>query len=1341
VTAATFVPGGHHEPLSFAQQRLWFLDQLQPGSFAYNITMGLRAKGKLEVAALERSLGDIVRRHEPLRTVFATVDGQPVQAITPFREFRLRIVDLAHLPTDGREDEARRLMVEEGRLAFDLRSGPLFRARLFRLAPDEHVLQLTMHHIVADGWSFGVLVKDLAVLYHAHVTGGGGELAPLPLRYAEMVRRQRRRLVGAALEAHATYWRTRLSPPPPVLELPADYPRPAIQTFNGAVEPFHVPPIVVDKLRRLSREHGLTLFMTLLAAFDVILHRYTGLTDVAVGTPIANRTEIEAEAMIGLFANTLVLRADLGGDPTFRELLRRVRDVALGAYAHQDFPFEQVVEMVKPPRDMSHSPLFQAMFILQNTPLETTELAGVRLSYVEIRTGSAKTDLTLEIWEGPGGLGGHLEYNTDLFEADTVRRLGGHLERLLAGIVDNPGQRISRLPLLGAAERRRITVEWNATEAKALGETVPRLFDAQVARAPDAVAASFEGRSLSYRELSVNANRLAHHLRRHGVGPNVLVGVFVDRSLEMLIAVLAVMKAGGAYVPLDPAYPADRLEFMLQDARISVLVTQEALLDRFRIPAEMRVLCLDRDVASIDREPEKGPDGGAGANDLAYVIYTSGSTGRPKGVQIAHRSLANLLAAFRATPGITGRDVLVSVTTLSFDIAGLELFLPLVAGAHLVIASREVAADPVKLTGLMVEAKLTIMQATPATWQMLLEAGWGNAAGLTILCGGAALSADLARRLLGTGASLWNVYGPTETTIWSTMHRVTAPDGSVRIGRPIANTQVYVLDANGEPVPIGVPGELYIGGLGVAEGYLDRPDLTAEKFVADRFSGHPAARLYRTGDIARYRPDGTLEFLGRADHQVKVRGFRIELGEIESVLAQHHAVAEAVVVAREDTPGDRYLAAYIRLAGARLPNASDYRAFLKERLPEYMVPITFTTLEAFPLTPNGKVDRRALPAPEKEGESVPAFDEPRDELERQLVRIWQEVLSVSRVGTRDNFFDLGGHSLLAVQMFARIEEYLWVTLPLATLFQAPTIEGLAAVIRAGTKPVSGRSLVAIQPTGSRPPVFAVPGVGGNVLGYHDLARLLGPDQPFYGLQSRGLDGAEQPLTRVEDIAAGFIREIRVVQPDGPYYLVGACMGGVVAYEMAQQLRRAGQEIGLLALLETWPPVAASIPWFRPTARALAVLQLGTDRLRLYLQRLARLRGRERLRYLLGRMKMFTEIVAQRDLFRGHRSEFYQRVVTQANLRALQQYEARAYPGAAVLFRAEGRHVAPDDDRRLAWRQLSAGGLEIYTVPGDDSGLMLVEPHVQAVAEQLNACFERALRTLAVSGALLIPIPA
>jgi aspartate racemase len=1312
-------------PLSFVQQRLWFLDQLDPETSTYTIAVRQRLRGAIDEAALTRALTELVRRHESLRTTFVTRNGEPRQQVMPAGPVAPKTIDLEHVAAADREAAVEAHVQTEVQRPFDLARGPLFRPILLRLAPEEHELIISIHHIVADGWSLGLITREIEVLYQAYVTGGSSPLPEVPLQYADFAIWQRQWLADDVLEAQSAYWRAQLAALPAPLELPTDLPRPRQSSSAGAALDFELPTALAESLRELSRSAGATLFMTLLAGFKALLARYTGEEDVVIGTPVASRNHLELESIVGFFANTLVLRTDLSGDPTFRQLLGRVREMSLGAYAHQDMPFEKLVEELRPDRRLGRNPLFQISFASQNSG------TGPGFNFVTV---ASPFDLTLFVRGGSAGpVSATIEYRRDLFRPETIVQMARHYWTLLEGAAADPERRLSRLPLLTEDEARRMLVEWNATTTDhPVDRSIPQLVEAQANATPSAVAVVFHGVSVTYGELNRRVNRLANYLRRHGVGPDVLVGIYHERSVEMLVAVLAVMKAGGAYVPLDPAYPAERIEFMIQDASIPLVISRNALLGRISVHEDVRMLCVDCEAIAIEAESDTQP--APVAADLAYVIYTSGSTGRPKGVQIEHRSLANVVAAFRATLAVSPRDVVVSVTTLSFDIAALELFLPLVTGARLVIAKQEVTADPIALRALIADSRATIVQATPTTWRMLVEAGPWRAAGLRILCGGEGLSAELAKRLLATGASVWNVYGPTETTIWSTLHVVAEGERSVPIGRPIANTETYVLGRHGEPLPIGLAGELHIGGVGVARGYLNRPELTAERFVPDPFSGRPGARLYRTGDLARYRADGALEFVGRVDYQVKVRGFRVELGEIEGLLASHPAVAEAVVVVREDHLGARSLSAYVRPTGSSSPLAADLRAFLKERLPDHMVPSTFTMIDAFPLTPNGKVDRGGLPAADDRrapGTSVA----PRDEVEQRLVRIWEEILSVEGIGTRDSFFDLGGHSMLAVRLFARLEECLQVRLPLATLFEAPTIEALASLIRDRTGSTPSRSLVPIQRAGSRTPVFAVPGVGGNVLCYHDLASLMSPDQPFYGLQSRGLDGMDKPLTHVEDIAAAFLSEIRQVQPRGPYTLIGTCMGGVVVYEMAQQLHKVGETVGLLVLLETWQPRGPSGQILRRNGTGRAVGDLIASRLRLYLKEARSRSGRERLKYLLERIKMVGEVAARRDLFRGDRREFDQQIVTNANLRAFHRYKARAYSGRAVLFLAEARAVPSEDDPRLAWRRLLAGGAEIYTVPGHDSGSMLDEPHVRALAEQLKACIESAPRSAtAVEGA-------
>ncbi len=894
-------------PLSFAQQRLWFLDRLEGGGAVYNIPMAYRLAGALDVAALERSLDEIVRRHEVLRTTFAQHDGVPVQVIAPAMKLRCEVVE-APAGMDRRE-ALQRWADQEARRPFDLATGPLIRAGLFRVAHDEHVLVLTMHHIVSDGWSVEVLWRELHALYDALRQQLPSPLPELPIQYADYAVWQREQLTDAALQGQRAYWKERLAHLA-TLELPTDRPRPKVQTYVGAWQPIALPHALTAALERVGRGQRATLFMTLIGAFQVLLGRYSGQDDVAVGIPVANRGRSELEGLIGFFVNTLVLRTDLSGDPAFVDLLARVREATLGAMAHQDLPFEKLVEEVNAARDLSRNPLFQVLFSMQGLSPPAVPLGDLAASSMPIDLGISKFDLSVYLGESGGELHGFIEYNTDLFDAQTIERLVGHYRRLLEAIVANPSARVSELALLTTDERRQVLVDWNATARDyPRDRTVVQLFEEQAGRRAGETALQYEGGSLTYGELNARADGLAARLRGLGVRPGVLVGLCVERTAALLVGLLGTLKAGGAYVPLDPAFPAQRLAFMLQDCGASVLLTQASLEGLLPVGG-VQVVYLDR------MEPGEVGGGGAlppvaGPDDLAYVLYTSGSTGKPKGVEVEHRALTNFLWSMRSEPGCGEGDALLAVTTLSFDIAGLELYLPLITGARVVLASREVAADGRRLAGYLEGSAATLMQATPATWRMLIDAGWQGSPKLTALVGGEALPAELVGPLLERTGALWNLYGPTETTIWSSVQRVMSAGEQITVGRPIANTTFYIVDRALQPVPIGVSGELLIGGEGLARGYRGRPELTAEKFIGDAFSGEAGARLYRTGDLARYRADGQVVHLGRLDQQVKVRGFRIELGEIEAALAGCPGVGQAVVAAREDTPGGAALAAYV----------------------------------------------------------------------------------------------------------------------------------------------------------------------------------------------------------------------------------------------------------------------------------------------------------------------------------------------------------------------------------------------------------------------------------------------
>ena len=1052
--------------MSFAQQRLWFIDKLERGSAFYNLPLAVTLSGHLDVSALERTLTEVVRRHEVLRTRFVEVNGEPVQVIEESAPLHLPVTDLGEFIEAEREAEVWRLAQAEASTAFDLSRGPLLRVQLLRLGETEHVVLLTLHHIITDGWSTGVLIKEVATLYAAYRVGETSPLPELELQYGDYAAWQRGWLQGEVLEAQLRYWQRQLGGELPVLELPSDRPRPAVQSYRGASSAVSLSSNLTEALQELSRREGVTLFMTLLAAFQVLLYRYSGQRDVLVGTPIAGRGLGKSEEAIGYFANTLVLRTAVTGEQSFRELLRQVREVALEAYAHQETPFEKVVEAVQPKRELSHHPLFQVLFALHNLPAQEIALSDLTLSWMEAEHRTSRFDLALELRVRGEGIGGKLEYSTDLFEAETVERLLEHYENLLASVVAAPEQQLSELGLLSAGEREQILVEWNATEAEYdSSRCLHELVEEQAARRPEAVAVCCEEEQVTYDELNRRANQLAHYLRQQGVGQEILVGILLERSVEMVVAVLGVLKAGGAYVPLDPVYPSERLRFMLEDAAVPVLLTQRHLVAN--VPeSKAKVIVLDEEL--IAEQSATNPVPLTTPDNLAYIIYTSGSTGQPKGVQIEHRALINFLTAMGERPGLSASDVFLSVTSLSFDIAGLELFLPLLTGARVVVASREEVVDGGLLIARLESSGATVMQATPATWQLLLEAGWQGDASLRVLCGGEAMEARLAQELAARSRELWNLYGPTETTIWSSVSKV---DGRspVTIGVPIANTQLYVLDEHWQAVPIGVAGELYIAGDGLARGYLQRPELTAEKFVANPYSGRAGARMYRTGDLVRYRRTGELEYLGRLDQQVKLRGYRIELGEIESALLSHSGISKCVVIAREESKGQKRLVGYVVLDEAGELDQQwqrELREHLRKRLPEYMIPAAFVQLEALPLTANGKLDRRALPAPEAtENRRETELPITATAVEEVLLGLWQEVLRVKVVGRGDNFFEFGGHSLLATQLLSRAREAFGVEVTLRKLFEEPTVAGLAAHIEQLLK--DGTGITA-------PPVTRVP---------------------------------------------------------------------------------------------------------------------------------------------------------------------------------------------------------------------------------------------------------------------------
>jgi amino acid adenylation domain-containing protein len=1056
-TALAPSPGSRDRelPLSFAQQRLWFLDRLRPGTSVYNVPMAYRLRGNLRPAALVAALGEIVRRHEALRTRFAERENGPVQIVEPAASLSLPQVDLASLSEPAGRREQDRLLAVEALRPFDLERGPLLRPLLLRPAAGEWVLILSMHHIVSDGWSMGVLLRELGTLYGAALAGDPSPLPELPMQYADYAIWQRDWLRGEVLENQLGYWRERLAGHPPLLELPTDRPRPAVQTSRGGVVPLAMEPRLGDALRALSQQSGTPLFMTMLAGFLALLHRYTGGTDLLVGTPTAGRNRVELEALIGFFVNTLVLRTDLSGDPSFTKLLERVRETAVAAYTHSDLPFEQLVEELAPERSLDHSPLFQVVFVLQAEQGGPPRLPELESHELTLSTGTAKFDLTLGLAEtAGGGIAGELEYNRDLFDVATSRRILDHLRILLAGVAADPSARLSELPLLSPAERRSLLVEWNATRADFPGErSIHGLFAQRARQTPEALAVTAAGGRITYGELDARANRLAARLRAAGVGPETLVALCAERSIEWVVAMLAILKAGGAYVPLDPSYPGERLAFLLADTGAPVLLAQERLAAMLPTAAA-RVILLDRpdDAAAPAVAPASGRDE-IGGDHLAYVIYTSGSTGRPKGVAVPHRAVLRLVLGTDFLQLVPG-DRVAQAANASFDAATFELWGPLLNGGSLAILPQEVVLSPAALAADLRDRGIRKMFLTTALFNQMAREAPGAFAPLDeVLFGGEAVDPAAVRAVLRDGAPrrLLHVYGPTENATFSTWFAVEGlaeTATTVPIGKPIANTRAYVLDLHLRPVPVGVHGSLYLGGDGLARGYLNRPELTAERFVPAPFGMEaglePGERLYATGDLARLLADGNIEFLGRADQQVKIRGFRIEPGEIEAVLAGYPGVLEAVVLALADGAGGRRLVAYAAIAG-EAPVVGEVRGYLRSKLPDYMVPGVFVWLEALPLTPNGKVDRRALPAPERPVETMAG---PRTPLEQSLADIFCQVFGLPAVGVHDDFFALGGHSLLATQVVSRVRRRLGIDLEIRALFEESTIERLARHIEA-----------------------------------------------------------------------------------------------------------------------------------------------------------------------------------------------------------------------------------------------------------------------------------------------------
>jgi amino acid adenylation domain-containing protein len=1318
-------------PSSYAQRRLYFLALLDPDSPAYNIPITLRLKGRVDPDALERAVNRIVQRHEALRTIFALRDGELMQVIAPTLHVPLSRIDLRLLGPDEREAGWRRVAAEEGARLFDLASGPLLRVAFVILGPLDSVLQITVHHIVFDGWSTGVFVRELAEFYSADLERREPALPELPIQYADFASFQKERALDADHEVELQHWKEALAGAKTSLELPTDRPRPPTQTARGGLE---VAPLSAPRwsaVAEFSRKVSATPFMTMLAAFGAVLHRWSGQDDLLVGCPAVGRDRPELEGLIGFFVNTFVVRIDASGDPTFRELVGRVRAACRTAYAHQDSPFDRLVETINPERTRDRHPIFQVMFAL-DPPDSRLTFAGIELERVVVHNGTSKCDLMLEGAAGTEGAILYLEYSRDLFDAPGMAALLQRFRRVLNAAVSDPDKRLSELPMIGAEERTQLLL--HATGQAAVyprDESVAILFEAQVRQTPDAIAATCDGQQLSYADLNRRANQLARYLTSRGVGPGVLVGVALDRSLDLLVALVGIAKSGGAYVPLDLAYPRDRVVFMLSDSGTSLVVTGRQFVAAIPAPS---TVCLDDESLGLSLLPDDDLPAQAHGGDLIYVMYTSGSTGQPKGVAVAHRGVGRLV---RGTTYVRWSDVraLLHMAPASFDASTFEIWGALLNGARSVLISDRLVSLEV-LEGTLRSEGVDCLWLTAALFNTVIDVRPGMLAGVRqLIVGGEALSVGHVRRALALlpDTQLVNGYGPTETTTFACTYQIPrvldADIRSIPIGQPIANTQAYVLDRYGSLVPTGVAGELYLGGDGLAREYLRAPALTAERFVADTISGLPNGRLYRTGDLARWRADGNLEFLGRIDRQVKLRGFRVEPGEIEQALRDSGCVRDAVVEIRTDVEVP-HLTAYAVPAAGSSPVAADLREQLKRRLPEYMVPSEFFLVPALPLTANGKIDRHALPAVAARPVAEPANEMFQSDVEEALAKIWREVLGVASVRATDNFFDLGGHSLLAIALFGRIKDQFGRSLPLGMLFERPTVRELAALLPRTPARGVDSTLHLLAATGDKPPLLLMHGVDGTLWNSMRIAKYLGSARPVYGLQTHITDD-DAKLT-VEAMAAHCVRQIREKVPAGPYHLGGFCAAAKTAVEVAQQLRAQGAEVGQVVIFDyaldaelERTSLGAIFDFFKnlPFWILYDMVAVGPRRM------VGRVKSKVRLgslalkrRFGQGSAETTPDI---RDELGMWSYPADQARVLRAIWKAFEDYSLQPYAGRIALFRPRAERLMPwRRAHDLGWGRIAMGGVEVIMVPGSHE-TMLEEAFVPGVAARLAEVLDRA----------------
>ncbi len=1289
-------------PLSVTQERLWVIDQLLPRNPAQTLACGLRLADLVDRGALQTALDAVIQQHDILRTEFRVVDGAPVGFVLPDARVALNAVALRHLAPQEREAQLFRLAQQETQKPFDLSSGPLIRAVLFHLTETEYVLLVICHRIVCDEASLRVLLSEVNSLYEARMSQELQAIGKVPKQYHEFAARN-----TVPSVAELAFWKQWLEGAASSIDLPADRQRPPMQTFRGDKQRMSIEPRLLERLSALNQSHGATLFTTLLAAFSVLLSRYARQEDLVLGTHVSGRGRPEFESLIGPLENALALRIDTSGDPSFAELLRRVREVVEKAFSHQNVPFEMVVRELHLERDMSRHPIFQIALSMK----ETASAALARgLNLVEVESATEPLDLTIEFVEEGNELFAWFSYNTELFRASTIARMMEHFRILLESAADDPRIRISRMPLLSEAERQQVLEEWNRTRITDPGvECLHQFFEEQVKRTPDAVAVKCDGKSLTYRDLNERANCLAHYLRKMKVGPEVLVGICTERSLEMLVGILGILKAGGAYVPLDPAYPKDRLEVILADAKAHILLTQKKL-QKILPPQVARLVLLDSDWPEIAREPATNPARNVNCANLDYVLFTSGSTGRPKGVALEHRSAVIFIQWARQA--FLPEEVAGTLfsTSFCFDLSVFEIFVPLSMGGTVIIAQNALALPKMRDAG-----EVTLINTVPSAIAELVRLDAVPPSVRVVNLAGEALLTTLAHQIYDKTevGKVYNLYGPTEDTTYST-YALVPPGAEVTIGRPLPNTQAYILDKSHQPVPIGVPGELYLAGDGLARGYFGREDLTAERFLPNPYSHQPGARMYRTGDLARWLEDGNIEYLGRLDNQVKVRGFRIELEEIENVLLKQPGVQAAVVIAREDNPGDKRLVAYIVPSGPSVPVAH-LQNLVRKQLPDYMVPSAFVELNQLPLSPNGKINRRLLPPPDSSTFEPSSVVQPRNDLELSLLEIWKRVLGVENIGVRDDFFDLGGQSLKAAHVLAEVGKKIGTELPLSALFRGATVESLARVIQSQSETDKDPVAMEIQHGDSnRLPFFAIVPPGEDALGYALLARHMGPRQTVYKIQGHTpvVDGS-RPYSEQEmhDLSEEYIAAMRLVQSHGPYCLGGLCDGTHIAEQIVLSLEAQGEQVGLFAIFDTWVLQHSQIRWLW--------------KVDYYRRRLREMKGKK-LTEQLASYKAVAE--NKMNLLTGKqtaRTDWQQTYWPE-------DFSPPRFRAPVVLFKRPKQQFYYINDPEMGWGRRSESGVEVHEIDFLHREI-LREPQVRLFGAALAECISRVSRRILKPG--------